>query len=182
MPDYPEYDGYLTFEDGVLRLGDEAIPGVFANSNITCDVKFDEAQSDQLSGKKKTPMGWEDAEIDFDFVLLSDDDGDCYDKLARVNALFKGYGSTASPKIFDILNRHIQARGIERVVFKTLASRETNRDDTIVVSLHFVEHTPPIVQAEQRVVKSDKAATTSGSAPAVNPSKADDYTISVDVG
>jgi len=178
----PDYDGYLTLEDGVLKLGETAIPGVLVNSNIICDVKFDEAQSDQLSGKKKTPMGWEDAEIDFDFRLISDDDGDCYDKLTQVNALFKGYGDSAAPKILTVLNRHIQARGIDQVVFKTLASRETNRNDTIVVSLHFVEHVPPIVQAEERVVKSDQAKTSSGSAPSVNPANADDYTIPVDVG
>ncbi len=178
----PDYDGYLTFEDGVLSLGGEAIPGVLASSNITCDVKFDEAQSDQLSGKKKTPMGWEDAEIDFEYALLSDEDGDCYDKLAEVNALFKGYGDSAAPKILTVLNRHIQARGIDQVVFKTLASKETNKDDVIVVSLHFVEHTPPVVKAEERVVKSDQAKTASGAAPAVNPAKADDYSIPVDVG
>lgn len=178
----PDYDGYLTFEDGILKLGEEAIPGVLVSSNITCDVKIDEAESDQLSGKKKTPMGWEDAEIDFDYALLSDDDGDCYDKLARVNALFKGYGTTASPKILTPLNRHIQARGIDRVVFKTLASKESNRDDVIIVSLHFVEHVPPIIKAETRVIKADKAATKTGSAPAINPAKDDAYTVSVDVG
>lgn len=179
MPDcYPDYDGYLTFEDGILTLDGEAIPGVFVDSNIVCDVKIDEAQSDQLSGKKKTPMGWEDAEVDFDFELLSDDDGDCYEKLARLNTMFKGYGGSASPKIFTIINRHIQARGIEQVLFKTLASRDSDRIDTVFASLHFVEHTPPIVQAEERVVKSDKAA--SGSAPAVNPTT--EYTIAVDVG
>jgi len=178
----PDYDGFLTFEDGVLSLDGESIPGVLVNSNILCDVKFDEAQSDQLSGKKKTPMGWEDAEIDFDYALLSDDDGDCYEKLARVNALFKGYGDSAAPKILTPLNRHIQARGIEQVVFKSLGSRETNKDDVIVVSLHFVEHMPPIVQAEERVVKSDQAKTASGSAPSVNPAKQDNYSIPVDVG
>lgn len=178
----PDYDGYLTFEDGVLSLDGEVIPGVFVNANILCDVKFDEAQSDQLSGKKKTPMGWEDAEIDFDYELLSDDSGDCYDKLARLNALFKGYGDSAQPKILTPLNRHIQARGIEQVVFKSLGSRETDKEDTIVVTLHFVEHTPPIVQAEERVVKSDRAKTSAGSAPAVNPATDDSYTIPVDVG
>ena len=178
----PDYDGYLTFEDGVLSLDGEAIPGVFVNSNITCDVKFDEAQSDQLSGKKKTPMGWEDAEIDFDYELLSDEAGDCYDKLVRVNALFKGYGDTAQPKILTPLNRHIQARGIEQVVFRSLDSRETNQNDVIVLSLRFVEHVPPIVQAEERVVKSDTAKTTAGSAPAINPATPDNYVVPVDVG
>lgn len=178
----PEYDGYLTFEDGVLSLDGESIPGVLAGSNITCEVKFDEAESDQLSGKKKTPMGWEDAEIDFDYKLLSDDDGDCYEKLARVNALFKGYGDSAAPKILTPLNRHIQARGIDQVVFKSLGSKETDKDDVIVVTLHFAEHVPPVVQAEERVVKSDQAKTGSGSAPAVNPSSEDNYAIPVDVG
>lgn len=178
----PDYDGYLTFEDGVLSLGGEVIPGVLVNCNILCDVRFDAAESDQLSGKKKTPLGWEDAEIDFDYALLSDEAGDCYEKLTKVNVLFKGYGDSAQPKILTPLNRHIQARGIEQVVFKSLGSRETNKNDTIVVSLHFVEHTPPVVQAEERVVKSDQSKTSSGMAPAINPGEDDNYVISVDVG
>lgn len=178
----PDYDGYLTFEDGVLSLDGTAVPGVFVNANILCDVKFDEAQSDQLSGLKKTPMGWEDAEIDFDYELFSDAEGDCYDKLARLNALFKGYGDSAQPKIFTPLNRHIQARGVEQVVFKSLGSRETNRKDTVLVTLHFVEHTPPVVLAEERVVRADQATTAAGAAPSINPASPEAFTLTVDVG
>lgn len=178
----PEYDGYLNFIDGMLIFNHEAVPGVLKSCNISCDVKIDEAESDQLSGKKKTPMGWEDAEIDFDYALLSDSHGSCYLKLAKLNKMFKGYGDSAAPKIFTLYNRHIFARGIEQVIFKSLASRETDRDDVIIATLHFVEHTPPIVQAEERVVKSDKAKTGDGAAPAINPAKPDNYTIPVDVG
>lgn len=181
MPD-PAYDGYLTFVDGMLVFNHTAVPGVFIGSNIICDVKFDEAQSDQLSGKKKTPMGWEDAEIDFEYKLLSGKGGDCYQKLEKLNKMFKGYGDNAQPQILTLYNRHIYARGIEQVVFKSLSSRETDRDDVIIATLHFVEHTPPIVQAEERVVKSDKANTAPGSAPAVNPAKAENYTLPVEIG
>jgi hypothetical protein len=171
----------LSFEDGKLSLGGTEVPGsLIRMSNILCDVKFDEAESDQLSGTKKTPMGYEDASLDFEFLLDTDDDGDCYDKLKTLNDIFKDVGAQAEPQIFTVTNRHAQARGIEQVVFASLGSRETNEDDSIVATLHFEEHRPPVVESEERVVLSD--ASPDGSAPAINPSTKDDFVLDVDVG
>lgn len=154
-------DGLLTFEHGEVRLGNKLVPGVMKSQRIGGAVRFDETERDGLSGKAKTPMGWEDCAITLTVVLDTDEDGQsCYTKLAELDALFRGHDNGVNPRVLDVANPHVMARGIERVVFSRLDSSEDNQSDAIKATLGFTEHRPPIVRAEQRAV------TTEGGRPA----------------
>jgi hypothetical protein len=150
-------DGYLIFDDGLVKLGDEEVPGILKSLAVRGSVRFDEAERDGLSGKVKTPMGWEDADVCLVVELLTDENSDCYDKLSDLNALFVGADNGGNPKVYDVVNRHLQARGLERVVFAGLESMESDRDDVMFCAMSFTEHTPVMVEAERRVVASQKA-------------------------
>jgi hypothetical protein len=144
-------DGLLTFDDGIVQLAGARIPGILKSLSIAGQVRFDEAEQDGLSGKVKVPMGWTDADITLVVELTTESGLDCYDKLAQINATFKGTDNGGNPKVFDVVNRHAIARGIERVVFAGLGSRETDEDDVILADLAFVEHVPPVTKIEERV-------------------------------
>ncbi|HEU6436036.1 MAG TPA: hypothetical protein VE028_01120 [Nitratidesulfovibrio sp.] len=148
----------LTFEDGVVRLGGVALPGILRAQRVACAVRFDEQKVDGVSGKRKTPLGWEDAEITLTLDLLTDDDATCYDRLETINGAFRGTDSRTNPKVLEVANRHLLARGIRRVVFSRLESEETDADDTLRATLAFVEHVPPIVRVEQAGAKTPRAA------------------------
>ncbi len=152
-------DGLLTFEHGEVKLGGKLIPGVLKSQNIGCSVRFDEAEQDGISGKVKTPLGWDDSDITLSLDLLTDDASNCYDKLAELNAVFKGHENGGNPKIYEIVNPHSIARGIHRVVFSGMDSEETSSEDVVMVSLQFSEHEPPI----QKVEKQGTASAESGS-------------------
>nr|DAW17981.1 MAG TPA: hypothetical protein [Caudoviricetes sp.] len=121
----------LTFEDGVVRIDGEELPGILSDLRVSGKVRFDEQSVDKASGKKKTPQGWEDAEISLTLYLTTDGAGTC----------------------FTVTNRHLLARGVRRVVFSRLDSAETTQTDEIRASLSFVEHNPPIVRQEQAQAK-----------------------------
>jgi len=163
-------DGILTFEHGEVRLNGELIPGILRSLSVTGLVRFDDAKQDAMSGKVKTPIGWEDADVFLGLELTSDDSAlggdslDCYQKLARINAIFKGYDNGANPKVYDVVNPHLRARGINQVVFSSLDSEEGDDDDAISARLIFVEHNPPVQIAENRANAKDKAT----GPPAVN--------------
>ena len=165
----------ICFEDGFITLGDVELPGLIVSISISGDVKFDEAKTDGQSGKKKTPMGYEDSVINVDLDLLTDDNSDCYEKLTELNKIFKGVGPKAAPKILTVVNRHMRARGIDQVVFSGLSSKEDNQSDWIMAALTFSEHLPPITISENRVVgKELKAQQTAAdkakqAAPPANP-------------
>lgn len=152
-------DGYLTITHGQVSLGGEQIPGELYSLEISGDVRFDTAEVDNLSGKAKTPLGWEDSLITVELILLSDDTGTCYDKLRRINAVFKGQDNDANPKVYDLVNAHTSARDIEQVVFKGLRSRETNQDDVIKATLSFDEHNPPTIPPEVQTSATDASQT-----------------------
>lgn len=175
-------DGILSFADGQVRLGDALLPGILKSLTIDCSVDFDEGKKDGLSGKKKTPKGWEDANISVELWLLTDDDSTCYDKLAELNGHFRGFDNGANPKVLTLVNSHVKARGIRQVVFAGLQSAETEETDEIFAQLTFREHNPPVVVAEKRAVASDQAKGASAAAPATKPASGAEKAILVDVG
>lgn len=171
---------YLSFEDGIVTAGGKELPGLLVQLTVAGEVKFDESKTDGQSGKKKTPLGFEDAVINLDLELLTDDEEvqngtSCYEKLAAIDQLFKGVGAKAAPKILTVTNRHLRARRINQVVFSGLASRETNQDDVILAALTFTEHLPPVTTAEKRVVgaaldeQKKKAEEAKKNAPSAKP-------------
>ena len=107
----------LTFEDGVVRIDGEELPGILSDLRVSGKVRFDEQSVDKASGKKKTPQGWEDADISLTLYLTTDGSGTCYDKLESLNGWFKKTDGKANPSIFTVTNRHLLARGVRRVVF-----------------------------------------------------------------
>ena len=164
-------DGYLTLEDGHVSLGGTLVPGVLVSMEVNGSVMFDEAGIDNLSGKKKTPMGWRDSFLSIQMSLLSDENTTCYEKLAVISGIFKWIDNKRNPKIYDIKNRHAAARDVYQVVFNDLWSAETNEDDVIMAGLGFEEHDPPTIPAE---IQASAAQAKAAKAPAVTAADEDE--------
>lgn len=143
-------DGILSFSDGQISLGGKSVPGILQSMTIAGQVRFDKAEQDGLSGKVKVPLGWEDADITLAIELTTEEDLTCYDKLRALNRIFKGTDNGGNPNVYDVVNAHTLARGIERVVFSGLTSQETDQDDVILANLAFAEHVPPVTKVEVR--------------------------------
>ena len=79
----------ITFEDGVVKLGDEEVPGILRSLRVSGNVRFDEQKVDGSSGKKKTPQGFEDSDIMISLYLVTEADSDCYDKLEKLSGMFR---------------------------------------------------------------------------------------------
>nr|DAD55526.1 MAG TPA: hypothetical protein [Bacteriophage sp.] len=144
----------ITFADGVVTLGETEVPGVLRDLRVDGKVRFDEQKVDGTSGKKKTPQGFEDSDVMMSFVLGTDSETNCYDKLETVAGMFRSVDDKANPKIYTVANRHLLARGIRQVVFSKLQSAENDATDEVTVTLGFVEHNPPIVKTEKAQAKS----------------------------
>lgn len=171
-------DGFLSVDHGHVALGGKLVPGILVSMGIDGSVRFDEAQVDNLSGKKKTPMGWEDAAVTIELALTSDDDSNCYEKLAVLNGIFKGLDAGSNPRVYSLSNAHATARGVDQVVFSGLRSSESNDDDVITASLAFAEHNPPTIPPEVRSAAT--AEKESGNAPAADSSATSDPAVTAD--
>lgn len=148
---------HLSWEDGAIKIDGRELPGILDTQSVDANVRFDEQDVDGASGKKRTPIGWEDTEVTLALVLTTDEDdsgSDCYEKLEIINSIFRGHDNSANPKVYDVDNRHLAARGVGRLIFKGLMSDESEADDTVYAVLTFVEHNPPVVKTEMAVAKS----------------------------
>ena len=143
----------ITFEDGLIRLDGEELPGILTSLRVDGKVRYDEQKVDGTSGKSKTPQGWEDHTIVVGLVLVTEPESDCYDKLDIITPFFKKPDAKANPQIYTVINRHMQTRGIRKVVFDRLESNENAQTDEIRVTLGFTEHNPPIIRTEGNVAK-----------------------------
>lgn len=148
----------LTFADGEVLLGSESVPGLLQELRIDGKVRFDSQKADGASGKTKTPQGWEDAEIVCTVLLLTDSDGDCYDKAARLGGMFRKTDSRANPEVLTVANRHLTARGIRQVIFARLETAENSDTDEIRATLGFTEHRPPVIRVEAAQAKTPSPA------------------------
>lgn len=143
----------LTFEDGIIRLGGDELPGIIAELRVDGKVRFDQKKVDGQSGKKKTPQGFEDMDVAAVLTLTTDENTDCYEKLEKLSGYFRKVDAKANPQVLTIANRHLQARGVRQVVFSRLESAENEQNDEIRATLGFVEHNPPIVRTEKSQAK-----------------------------
>lgn len=143
----------ISFEDGVITLGGEEVPGILQSLSVDGKVRFDEQKVDGASGKKKTPQGYDDCEITVSLYLVTDGDSSCYEKLEALSGMFRKVDDWANPQIYDVANRHLLARGVRQVVFSKLQTSENDKTDEITASLGFTEHNPPIVRTEEAQAK-----------------------------
>lgn len=143
----------IVFEDGLIKLGDTELPGILTELRVDGKVRSDEQKKDGASGKKKTPKGFDDADVMASMLLLTDSESQCYEKLEQVSGLFRKIDKKANPQVYTVTNRHLLARGVRQVVFSKLQSAESNGDDEIRVTLGFVEHNPLTTKIEKAQAK-----------------------------
>jgi len=146
----------LIFENGEITLGDTLIPGIMTQVRIKNELIFDDFSIDSMSGNKKTPMGYSDADISVSMDLMTDDTLSCYDRLSAVNKLFKTVDENANTIVYTVLNSHCAARNIQKVYFSRLDSSESDQNDIITIDLSFVEYKPDVVKKEELVLNGSK--------------------------
>ena len=136
----------LTFADGIIKLNNIAMEGILRSLTVGGEVIFSDEAADGLSGTRKKPRGWSDSAISVQLELVTDNHSTCYDKLAALNAVFKSRDN--APKIYEVANRHLAARGVRSIVFTGLDSAETSEDDVITATALFTEYEPAVVKQE----------------------------------
>jgi hypothetical protein len=180
------FDGLLKFGHGIISLNGVDMPGIMKSQAIKGSVRFDSAEPDGHSGTVRTPLGWEDSDITLVVELISGEQTtpytgseSCYEKLARINRIFKGKDNGTNPNVYEVENPHANARDIHQVVFSGLQSTETDQDDVIQVNINFVEHLPFEQVPEKQVATADKAFAGDNNPHEQNPDP--DESIMVDV-
>lgn len=145
--------------EGVVKLGDVAIPGVYQSLEITGAVKLDEVSRSGRSGKSKLPVGWDDMSARLALRLLTEQ-GETYPNaaLSTLAELFQKADSAAKPTVYTIVHPVCAAVRLREVLFSTLRITDDNQDDTVEVELEFTEFKPVALAREGRARKALKGS------------------------
>ena len=138
----------ITDASGKVKVGGVILPGIFQNIEVDGDVRIDEAEVEGKSAKPKQAVGYEDAKVKLNIVLINDEESTPYEKLKKLQNIFKRPGQQL-PYVYEIVNRHLQARGITKIIFKKLSSSEDNNLDLIRATCEFWEYVPITIQAQK---------------------------------
>ncbi|MDR3561910.1 MAG: hypothetical protein P4N59_10815 [Negativicutes bacterium] len=157
----------ITEDIGQVKLGNSILPGIFASMEVYGKLKIDEKQVPGSSGKRKQPLGFDDAEIALKLRLQSDNNSDCYTKAQQIVGIFHTVDSQAKPYVYRIVSKLTDMWNIREVLFEDLRMVDDNKDDTLRVDITLTEYRPALVLAEakaqQPTVNSTTTSTTSTS-------------------
>lgn len=124
--------------NGIIKLGETELPGVFQSLSVNGEILIDSNNSAGNDTPRKVMRGFKDKTVSINLLLLPTDDKTVYEALEELERLFYDVNSGV-PKVYALINSHTAARSIGKVIFQGLSSFETNRDNTLEVSLTFEE-------------------------------------------
>lgn len=126
-------------DDQFIRVGGVLLPGLFKSLEITGSAMVEELEVEGKGKKPKQATGYEDSKINIEIVLMDDEKKTALEKLETIQRIFRIKGQT-KPKVYDMVNQHAIRRGISKVIFKELSSRETSKKEELSVTLTFWEY------------------------------------------
>lgn len=129
-----------------VKIDGRIVPGLLQGIEINGELRIESQSKDGESGSRQIVKGYPEATIRLDFVLL----GDVH---AQVRALQEMFAVTGL-KARRVVNPHLDARGVRKLVFKGLSTRENADDDTLTAQLTFTEYDAEIRALEEK----DRAA------------------------
>lgn len=137
----------IFLDDSTVKVGGVILPGLFKSLEITGAALVEEQEVEGMATRPKQAMGYEDAKV-FLELILEDGPGEVtkIQKLKTIQGLFKKAGQQ-QPTVYDIVNEHTAARGVSRVIFKGLATKEQSKKSELLVTLEFWEYVPVIIKA-----------------------------------
>ena len=149
----------IYIDDSTVKVGGVILPGLFKSIEIKGDALIEEQEVQGRSSKPKQAIGYEDSKVSLELILL---DGPVLTKLQKLEAiqnLFKKKGQ-GKPITYDIVNEHTAARGITKVLFKNLTTKEQSKKDELVVMVEFWEYIAMTITATKSTGSTPKATTT----------------------
>jgi hypothetical protein len=152
-------DTELLISDGAITLGPDPLPGIVATVEVTNEVRTKEMSVQGGSGNARSPLGYNDADARVVIQLLDDSKSTALEKVAVYEKLFKDTDDRVQPFVYQVVNAHLNARGIRTVFVKRLRTVDSNQSNVIMVELELAEHRPAIIKKEllARAGRSGKA-------------------------
>lgn len=150
-------------DESTIKVDKTVLPGLFKSIEITGAAMVDEQEVQGQTKKPKQVTGYEDGKVNIELILEDGPLLTIMEKLTVIQNLFRKPGQE-KPVVHEIINRHTAARGIKKVIFKDLTTKQENKKSQLAATLVFWEHSVMTITA----TKSGGAGAGSGSSPGSN--------------
>lgn len=147
----------IHIEDTQIKIGNSFLPGLFRSISVTSDAQIEEQDVPGSSVKKKQAMGYEDAKISIEILIVDGVYETKEQKLQELQNLFRKVGQ-GKPVIHNVVSSHLAIRGITKVVIKSFESKETSSKKEIVATLTLWEYASMTITASKAANASGKSA------------------------
>ncbi len=137
---------------GLIKIDGNLLPGDFEYLRVGQEIIIDEIEIQDKDGNLKQPAGYDEGIIEIQIRLISED-GDVYKQLSSIQKLFRARDGQIKPDIHIISNAHANARGIKKVLFRSLQTEESKEDDSLIVTIELEEYLPLEAQIENAVIQ-----------------------------
>lgn len=128
-------------DDSTIKVGGLILPGLCKSLEVKTEAQVEEQEVEGSTAKPKQATGYEDGKVAVELVLIDGPSMTKEEKLRQIQNLFRRSGQE-TPEVHQIVNEHTARRGVKKVVFKSLTTKETNKKDEITASLEFWEYVP----------------------------------------
>ena len=122
-------------DDKLIKINGKFLLGLITDLEIKNSAILEDLEIQGKGKKPKQATGFEDATISISLSLIDDFKGlSKEEKLLSIQNLFRQQNQKI-PNVYDVVNKHINQRGIYKVILKDLSTKESNKKNEISVYL-----------------------------------------------
>ena len=130
----------LLVQEHLVKLGGVKLSGQMISIDISQSAKIEDIKDDKGKTKANQPTGYESAKISIEFVLEDSASKTQLEQISEMQRLFKPYGQKTA-KLLKIYNEDCAARGISKVYFQKLQSKNVISNSKRTVTLELLAPT-----------------------------------------
>ncbi len=130
----------LLVQEHLVKLGGVKLSGQVKSIDISETAKIEDIKDDKGKTKANQPTGYESAKISVDFILEDSEKKTQLEQISEMQRLFKPYGQKKA-KLLKIYNEDCAARGISKVYFHRLQTKNVISNSSRTVTLELLAPT-----------------------------------------
>lgn len=150
----------IYIDESTIKVGGVILPGLFKSIEVKTDALVEEQTVEGKTEKPKQATGYEDAKVNMELILYDGPILSKIQKLQVIQNLFRKSGQT-KPIVYEIVNEHTSARGVTKVIFKNLTTKEQNKNDELSVTIEFWQYVAMTITAKKTSSSSASKTATS---------------------
>lgn len=151
----------IFLDDSLIKIGGIILPGIVKSLEVKSDALVEEQEVEGSSAKPKQAIGYEDAKVTIELMLEDGETITKEEKLRTIQNLFRK-SKQEKPEIHELINEHTAVRGITKVIFKSMTTKETNKKEELTVNIELWEYIAATIMAVKKSSSNSNGINSSG--------------------